>query len=396
MKILWSSNAPWAGTGYGQTTARFIPRIRDLGHDLACFAFYGLHGSPLEWEGFTVYPGGTDSWGNDVLTAYALHHMEGDRNSGWLILLQDVWTLKSETLKDLHVAAWAPVDHSPCPPAVVEFFTRTGAVPLSMSKHGHQMFQDAGLRPIYVPHGIDTKLFTPRPDLRAQARTALGIPQDAYCFGMVAANQSGIISRKAYPEVFEAFGIFQRKHPSAVLYVHAAKTKMYGGLQLERLAENLDIPPESIIYVDQFAYTLGEITTADMPGVYSAIDVLVNPAYGEGFGMPIIEAQACGVPVILADNTAMHELLGGGWMVPSYKFWDESQLSWWGRIHVPELVSAMEKAYQSGSKPGKLARGFAEDYDADDITEKYWKPALKTMEEMLQTPKAEPVDLAAL
>ena len=56
MRILWSSNAPWAGTGYGNQTRTFVPRIKDLGHDMAVLAFYGLEGAQINWQGIPIYP----------------------------------------------------------------------------------------------------------------------------------------------------------------------------------------------------------------------------------------------------------------------------------------------------------------------------------------------------
>ncbi len=344
-----------------------------------------------------MYPGGVDGWGNDVITAYALHHFRGDRNAGWVILLQDVWTMKSDTLRNLHVAGWAPVDHTPAPIRVVDFFKRTGAVPIAMSKHGQRMFTEAGLQPMYVPHGIDTELFRPA-DNRADIRAAMGIPEDAFVFGMVANNNGTAPSRKAFPEVFQAFAKFREKHTSALLYLHTMKNKLYNGIDLARLARFCSIPESSIVYVDQFSYTLGEILAENMPGIYSAIDVLVNPAYGEGFGMPIIEAQSCGVPVILADNTSMPELCGGGWLVPCEPEWDEHQLSWWGKVRVSDLLATMEKAYHVSDRVRREAREFVvANYDADDITERYWKPVLFELEQlMLAVPDAAPVDLARI
>jgi glycosyltransferase involved in cell wall biosynthesis len=48
---------------------------------------------------------------------------------------------------------------------------------------------------------------------------------------------------------------------------------------------------------------------ADLPGVYSAADCFVFCSRGEGFGLPVIEAAACGIPVISAYNSAMTQYL---------------------------------------------------------------------------------------
>lgn len=389
MKIFWASNSPWSPSGYGQQTARFLPRLRDLGHDVAAFANHGLQGRPMEWDHMMVYPAVNDGWGNDVISAFALNHFGGDRDAGWVIALGDVWKLKTATLKNLHTAAWAPVDHTPVPPMVLDFFSRTGAVPIALSRHGEGEFTRAGLRPLYVPHGVDTSIYRPRP-------ATLEVPADAFVFGMVAGNYAQAYpTRKAFGEVFQAFARIHERHPDTVLYLHTMRNRLHGGLELQPLLDACGLG-EEVVFVDQFAYTLGAIEDVDMPGIYSGIDVLVNPSMGEGFGVPIIEAQACGTPVIVADNTAMPELVGDGWVVPSYPEWDGHQASWWGRVHTDELTEAMEAAYQRGKGRSTKAVAFAKSYDADAITRNHWGPALRTLERIIATPEASPVDLAAM
>jgi glycosyltransferase involved in cell wall biosynthesis len=56
----------------------------------------------------------------------------------------------------------------------------------------------------------------------------------------------------------------------------------------------------------------------DRPAVISGATMLVYPSHYEGFGMPPLEALACGVPVIAADNSSLPEVVGkAGLMVPS-------------------------------------------------------------------------------
>ena len=56
---------------------------------------------------------------------------------------------------------------------------------------------------------------------------------------------------------------------------------------------------------------LGYVDYQEMPLVYSASDLLVYPSAYEGFGMPVLEAMACGTPVIALNNTAFPEFAGG-------------------------------------------------------------------------------------
>jgi glycosyltransferase involved in cell wall biosynthesis len=395
LRLFWTSNAPWVGTGYGQQTALFAPRLKALGHDLALMAFYGLNGRPMEWEGLTVYPGGIDSWGNDVLAAFAAYHFGGDPRGGWTITLQDAWTLEAPALRELRLASWVPIDHDPAPPAVVGYFQKFGAVAIAMSEYGQRKLAEQDIRALYVPHGVDTNVYQPAPD-RASIRESLGIPERAFVAGMVAANKGTSPPRKAFAEVFEAFGLFRRQHPDALLYMHTLRSAGHMGCDLRWMAIQYGIE-DAIVWADQFRYMAGLVTTKMMAALYSMMDVLVNPSYGEGFGVPIVEAQACGTPVIVADNTSMPELCGSGWVVPTERLWDERHRAFQGRPVVPEIVKALEKAAQpSGAR--KRAREFALRYDVDLVTERYWVPALAELQRMTEDPvsDARPVDLASI
>jgi alpha-1,3-rhamnosyl/mannosyltransferase len=52
------------------------------------------------------------------------------------------------------------------------------------------------------------------------------------------------------------------------------------------------------------------VADKDKPAVISGASLLVYPSHYEGFGMPPLEAPACGVPVIAADNSSLPEAVG--------------------------------------------------------------------------------------
>ena len=55
MRILWLSNSPLAGSGYGGQTALFAKRIRDMGHEVAIAANHGVRGKTILWEDIPVF-----------------------------------------------------------------------------------------------------------------------------------------------------------------------------------------------------------------------------------------------------------------------------------------------------------------------------------------------------
>jgi glycosyltransferase involved in cell wall biosynthesis len=56
--------------------------------------------------------------------------------------------------------------------------------------------------------------------------------------------------------------------------------------------------------------TTGYVPDADLPALYSGASLFVYPSYYEGFGMPPLEAMACGTPVITSDNSSLPEVVG--------------------------------------------------------------------------------------
>ena len=114
-----------------------------------------------------------------------------------------------------------------------------------------------------------------------------------------------------------------------------------------------------------------------------AADVLLNPSYGEGFGLPIAEAQACGTPVIVGDNSAQAELRGAGWTAECQPYWSPEDMAWWHAPRIKSVTAALEKAYQHRGdvKLRARAREFALRYDADLVAATYWKPALEMLEQ---------------
>jgi glycosyltransferase involved in cell wall biosynthesis len=118
-----------------------------------------------------------------------------------------------------------------------------------------------------------------------------------------------------------------------------------------------------------------------MAHMYSAMDVLLNPSYGEGFGVPIVEAQACGTPVIVTDWTAMSELCGAGWLVGGEPWDDVKHRAFYLAPSVPGIHAALEAAFeaQGDQEVADRAVAFAAQYDADRVFDTYWVPALEKL-----------------
>lgn len=396
MKILWASNSPLGQSGYAVQTALFGPRIARAGHDVAYYANVSNEHTVLVWNDAKVYPG-DQSWGNKTMLACAAHHADGLEDCQ-VIVLGDAWVLDASGWpREARVAVWAPVDHdqgpgpNPLPPQVKAVLQHPCVTPIAMSRFGERKMREAGLDPLYAPHGVDTFLFRPRPSEKREIKSDLGLDPDTFLVGMVAANTGRpLFSRKAFPQVFLAFAEFRERHPDAVLYVHSnemALNNESGGIHLRPLANACGLPRQSVRFTEQFAWDLG-VKREDLARLMAGFDVLVNPAFGEGFGVPVVEAQACGVPVVTTNWTAMPELTGAGWLVDGDLWYDAPQDSWFKCPQVPGIVTALEQAYEArdSEELQDRARTFALQYEVEHVFETYWRPILDRLDRPAEVP----------
>jgi glycosyltransferase involved in cell wall biosynthesis len=387
MRFLWFSNAPWKGSGYGNQTKLLMEHLPPLGHEMAIACNFGLQGGIIEGpHGVRFYPAGNDRQSNDIVQAHA-----DDWGAELIISLYDAWPLKFAGLRTPWWA-WAPVDHEPVPDLVLEALRpdlyppkheRPG-VPaervIAYSQHGQREYAKAGINADYIPHGVDTKVFAPGD--KALARERLGFPADAFVVGLVGTNYYWP-SRKCIPQTMQAFAVLLEQHPEARLYLHMDWTAVKQGLDIGKLARALGIE-HALIKPDQYQYAIG-FPEPYMVDVYRALDVLASPSMGEGFGIPILEAAACGTPAIVTDFSAMPEVMCGGWAVKEYdRFW-EPQGAWMAWPHVSGIANALEDAHRAwdGGQLGwrqTAARMHAEEYDFATVVAPAWDKLLREHE----------------
>lgn len=399
MRIMWLSVAPWVNTGYGNQTATFVPRLKAAGHEIAVSGTTGLKGTILDWNGVTVYPEDHTSLNKRSLKHHILREYGKDADDVQVISLWDIWPWVDPAyggmvadFDGLNIASWVPVDSWPVTPKTLVAIDKWDVRTIGMSRFGQQQLQAAGYDALYVPHGIDTSVYRPHED-REASRELTGIPKDRFVIGMVAFNAGISPPRKAFPQVLQAFAEFRRRHDDAFLYMHSEMVGVHDGLNLMGLAQIFGIPPESMGYPPQIQLLESEITGERMSHLYSSMDVLVNPSYGEGFGIPIVEAQACGTPVIVSSWTSMPELCGSGWQVGGQPWYNPASGAYWGAPDTEEIIEAFEAAYAArGDQELRVkAREFALQYDADRVFQEHWVPTLEALEAPREVPPLRPI-----
>jgi len=399
-RILWVSNAPWASTGYGTQTKQVVKRLKRDGYDVAIAANYGLEADVTYWESghgpVKIYPRGHEQWSNDVIPAHMFDWtQEAPDAENLLITLFDVWVFRGPKWKDWNVASWTPIDHTPPPPEVLNWNKQDFVSPIAMSKFGKQMFDVAGIESIYIPHAIE-KVFQPTPSIKIgnsviTSRQLLNVDKDKFVVGMNAANKGVMPNRKAFGENLLAFSLFAKNKDDVILYIHTDPSGSLGGINLFELIQSAGIPKDKVVFADPYSLRSG-VSEEVLACIYSGMNVLLATSYGEGFGIPTIEAQACGVPVIVSNFAASAELIGDGWGINGQPLWDAPQRSWFNIPSVPEITHALQSAYERDRKPSEKAIEFAAQYDADKVFSEAWKPAIESLARVTKPttlPKAE-------
>jgi len=383
--IALASNTPGMPTGYGNQAAMLADRMIRSGLEFAALSNYGLEGkqNTLKIAGKEVlhYPRGLTNYSEDVMPIW--HKDFASRHPDLktvLMTLYDVWVFNNMDFED-PIVSWVPLDHITPPPAVIQFLKKENVTSITMSPHGQEQLESVGVSSTYIPHGIDTSVYKPTPDIDGIAtREFMGVPKDTFLVGIVAANKANrSIHRKAFAENLLAFATFHKKYTNSQLYIHSEPSRAYGGFDLAGLLRAVGLDKSAVMLPDPIALRQG-YPEGHLAAFYSAFDVLLSTSYGEGFGIPTVEAQACGTRVITSNFAASKDLASeDSWKIDGQPFWDEAQGAFFSIPSINRITMALEEAYNGERGHSDKAVEFAKRFDFDLVWESRWLPFLKDL-----------------
>jgi glycosyltransferase involved in cell wall biosynthesis len=143
-----------------------------------------------------------------------------------------------------------------------------------------------------VHNGIDVERFQPRPQDRAGARDRWNLPPDAF----VVAGIGRLTSQKNFALFLDVAASIAPSHPQAVfVLVGTGEDEPALRAQAERLG------------LGERVRFLGYV--AEMPALWPAIDCLLLTSRYEGLPITILEAMACGTPIVASNLDGMREIL---------------------------------------------------------------------------------------
>lgn len=383
-----ASNSPHAPTGYGVQVKQLVERMVRHGLTTGILSNYGQEAQISDYKTphgkATHFPHGYSSatHGVEMISVYHKANRAGkEQLPHALMTLYDVWVYNQLKFDD-PIMSWVPIDHITLPPQVHRFLERENVHPITMSPHGQEVLSARGIENTYIPHALDMSVMKPASkSAKDKIRSKIGIGNDKMLVTMVAANKgNGSYHRKGLFENIAAFAQLNKEHPDTHLYMHTDPRPFLGGFDLEALLTTLGIDKGQVTFPDPDELMLG-LPDKMLAEIYSASDILLAASYGEGFGVPVIEAQACGTPVITSNWTATKDLAGPtSYKVEGQLFWNGSQNAYFKVPSIGLIYESLKDYYNKWSGPSDDLESveFVKQFEVETVWRDKWMPLLKT------------------
>jgi len=380
MRLLLCSHAAWRHTGYGAPVLPWARQMKKHGHEVAVLAVEERGPGIMEYKGLPHYLPAISPYGEDVVRPVC-DHWKADV----VVSLLDVWPLELQGYADSGRPwiAWSPIDQTPPQRGTVARL-EGARLALSFSEWGAAALnlKAPDLKARSMPLGVDMEAFAPDPNARGQMCAALDIPEDVFIVGLVGSNLLG--DRKALANNILGFCKFARQgtNPDAYLILW---TTLKGWVNIPALLDGIGSAGAQVKVVSQWELAYGG-ATEKLAAFYNGLDVLLHASAAEGFGLPMIEAMACGTPVIGANNTSMPELVPervGRLVGDTTREWTRLD-GWWYRPTPSGIASALsemrEELRSIGTKRPYLGdcRGWARSFDWTIVGER-WNEVLNSL-----------------
>lgn len=246
-------------------------------------------------------------------------------------------------------------------------------VPSHCVAEAYLRFGIAPARVHVVPHGVDPRVMHPDPARRVQARQALGV-DDGFVFMSVGA----MTDNKAIDLLLRAFAQVVGTHPEARLVLKGADDLYASGARVQRMLDGL-LRAEREAVAPRIVYLGDRRSAREMADLLRAADVYVAPYLAEGFNLPVLEAAACGVPVICTAGGATDDFVepSFAWRIRSRPGTVRTDMGFVGEVtepNVEHLIELMQEAARDPEAARRMgaagAQHVAREFTWDRVTER--------------------------
>ncbi|GCL65941.1 glycosyltransferase family 4 protein [Pseudaquabacterium pictum] len=272
------------------------------------------------------------------------------------------------------------------PPTDPLAFTRGDNCIITPSAWSRDRLVDGGMDPAgiaIVPHGVKTDTFAPlQPADRQAGRAALGVADDEVLF----LNVGVATWNKGLDLLVKAFARVRKQHPRTRLLLKDHKA-LYGIGADRTLAQVARANPGLIDnqVLAGISVVSGSLDQTQLRALYGVADAYVSPYRAEGFNMPVLEAMACGTPVIVTGGGATDDFCPPALSVklPAREGTKADEPAMFGRFLVPDedaLLDAMARVAE-----GRLPRDTptAQAARADLVARYSWTAVTRQLQDLI-------------
>ncbi len=295
-----------AYSGIGQYVRCLFPAMFSFSQDIEWEAYASLGGSsqplPLQFPSHVSVKCSKSSWGfgrmeNDQPPLDIFHGTNfkapdyGQRHT--ILTIHDVWLARhpeySKKLLGQALSSWKLGLRA-------RQVSRVVAVSKFSSREIQEVLHLPSDRITVIHHGPSPAMLPDRDDQKFQeVRTRLHIPARPFVLFV-----GGAEPRKNHTAVFKAFARSPRLASSFSLVAIG---------EVESRGANLMVTARDL-GIGDYVCCPGYVSSEDLPLLYSNAEVFVFPSLYEGFGIPLLDAMACGAPIITGTGSALPEVAG--------------------------------------------------------------------------------------
>lgn len=391
-RILACGEFTQLSTGYAVYMRGLLTRLQNLGYEVAELACACTEDDQrlanVNWRVFPNIPSpknkvATDKYKSYPGADYGAWQFEGivnDFRPDTVIDIRDPWHLEfilRSPLRDFYSTVIMPaIDAEPQNKQWLNVYSKCDAV-LSYTNWGIDVLKQSGMN--IKTFGATPPMASPEYRVmdKATAKRSLGL-ENKLIVGMVGRNQK----RKLFPELFKAFSDFLQKSQRADVYLYIHTKYPDRGWNIDE--ELLKYGIANKTYLTYVCQNCGSIEASLYKGyagpcyncgyanscvtansdtgipndalatIYNSFDLYVQWATNEGYGIPAMEAAACGVPIVGVDYSAISEVVKntGGHLIKPVGFHQEIETG--RKFAVPDNAALTDYMVDFFSLPSQM------------------------------------------
>lgn len=317
-RILWMSDTPRRVSGFGLVTGEVCKRLAGLGHEILILGWWSCEATTylgLDVKPCPVSPRAAASAIMRYAAEFRPHYLVTLGDIPWLsyVAADDVRKVLSRS--GIRWCFYYPVDGTLPDGSLPRDWARVlskADLAVTMSEFGVAASALCGINATLIPHGCDTELFRP-PHNKEDSKRRFG-----YEGRFVVLSDVRNHRRKLIPRALDIIRRLQVPGSRLVYHLHTA-AEAQEDAESYRYDVRADIELLGLSFATgvQQSADVAALSMCDLARLYSAADVHLLTSFGEGFGLPTLQAASSGVVPIAAANSASTELVGShGFAVP--------------------------------------------------------------------------------